>query len=66
MYNILSFSPLILEMATPLLPLIDGEAFRDIKTEFEKYMDEFYYDIIPSNGQDIMLLLALLITFPCV
>lgn len=54
MYNILSFSPLILEMATPLLPLIGGEAFRDIKTELEKHMDEFYYDIIPNNGQDIM------------
>jgi hypothetical protein len=53
-------------MPTPLLPLIGGEAFRDIKTEFEKHMDEFYYDIIPNNGQDVMLLLALIITFPCV
>lgn len=45
MCSILSFFPLIPEMATPLLPLIGGEAFRNIKTEFEKRIDEFYYNV---------------------
>ncbi|EIE75902.1 hypothetical protein RO3G_00606 [Rhizopus delemar RA 99-880] len=32
-------------MATPLLSLIGGEAFRNVKTEFEKRIDEFYYTV---------------------